>query len=639
MRREQEILYSQARGKKFTASKAAGKKLEGSEGYFAERSALQGELPKVEFSGIAQKFSPDKAEDIFTQGRAHVQSLPDETFTRLGLEPNSARFNTQTALRKATHGEDGVPTFSDIKLLENAFGKEMADTVRSSIPIFERMKNLATQLVGVPRTVMTSFLDLSFGLRQGLVLGSRHPKEWTRANIESVKYMKNESYFNKEMVRMAKAPEYEVMSKDMGVALTGITKQSEEAFVALDIAGKIPGIRRTARAYDGTATRFRFDVAKKLIDSYGGIDWVKQNLTPRELKDLGEFINTASGRGGKAGGLLSKHAGLLSTTLFSPRLWASRLNTLNPYYYARLSGPAQKQALQSAGAFAAVAGTVLTALNAMGAEIETDPRSADFLKAKFGDTRYDVLGGFQQNIVFAWRELSGENKSSQTGKVTVLSGEDKPYGGADRISIAGNLVENKLNPIFATAGHFIRGEDRSGQPVNPYTEIARLFAPLNFQSAYDAAKNEEDVVKGITMAVPGFFGTGVQTYGIKDLNISDKQTEHIEKLKQQGASTGQQKATKNFFQNLKVGSSSKDDQLKKFDEAYEAGNVDEAQRIADDYNEQLAQALDKWGEQYGQYATDDLKRTYQESKINPRTRVKAIRSRLKKSSRELQLVP
>ena len=77
--------------------------------------------------------------------------------------------------------------------------------------------------------------------------------------------------------------------------------------MALDIAGKIPGIRRTARAYDGTATRFRFDVAKKLIDSYGGIDWVKQNLTPRELKDLGEFINTASGRGGKAGGLLSKH--------------------------------------------------------------------------------------------------------------------------------------------------------------------------------------------------------------------------------------------------------------------------------------------------------------------------------------------
>jgi hypothetical protein len=48
------------------------------------------------------------------------------------------------------------------------------------------------------------------------------------------------------------------------------------------------------------------------------------------MKAYGEVINTLSGRGGKAGGLVEQHMKTLSTTLFAPRLWAAKLNTSKP---------------------------------------------------------------------------------------------------------------------------------------------------------------------------------------------------------------------------------------------------------------------------------------------------------------------
>jgi len=124
-----------------------------------------------------------------------------------------------------------------------------------------------------------------------------------------------------------------------------------------------------------------------------------------------------------------------------------------------------------------------------------------------------------------------------------------------------------------------------------------------------------------------------------DRGLSKSQNEIILRLQRQGATKEQVTATKSFYQNLKIGSSSKDNQLKKFDEAYEGGDSQKALQIAEDYNEQLAQSLDKWFEQYSKYGTDDLKDEYKSRKINPRTRVKSLRKKAKEGSRELKLVP
>lgn len=593
LRKQQEELYTKARAERIAKLQQAGKNLDGTEGYIAERAALKGELPKVTYEGsIAQKQGVEAAEKAFTDARKTIKSVPDEEFINAGLSPEWAKFNTQVAVRKITHGEGGVPTNSEIKLIEMVFGKDAAKEVADSLPLNSKVKELLANVVGIPRVLLTSIGDLSFGLRQGLVLGALHPKVWLDTNLKSVKFLANEDYFKKEMAKMLTDPDFKRISEEMKTALPSLTQASEEAFVANKFAEKIPLVKRTARAYDGAATYMRFQVAKKNLQAF---DDLGIKLTDKELKDLGTMINTASGRGGKSGGWLDEHSGILSTALFSPRLWASRLQTINPQYYASLSGPARQEALKAAGSFAVVAGTMLTALAALGAQIETDPRSSDFLKAKFGNTRYDVLGGFQQNLVLLARELTGEKKSSLSGHVSALSGEDKPYGGDNRLTVLGDMLNNKLNPILGTTGRLISGEDRAGQPIDFVDEMIKLLTPLNFQSLAEAGKDSGSIF-GAAKGIPSFFGTGVQTYGTKDLPLSDKQEGQLKLLEQKGVPKKDIESYKAFFQQLKVGPD-RDATSNEINKTLATGDTAKAKEIAKKYNEQVMENIRPWLEE------------------------------------------
>lgn len=631
--KEQAQLLSAARGEKIKSSVEAGKNLEGSQGYYAELSKLKGEAPQANYPGLVNKVGSDQAEQLFTQGRQEIQKTPDDTFTKLGLHPDYARLNTQTALRKYLFGE-GVPTAGDIKLLNTVYGRTFGKEVEQSIPLVSHAKNLAAQLAGLPRAILASF-DLSFGGRQGAVLGSRFPKEWAVANKESVKYLAKPKYYEQEMQKIASDPYFDVVNNKMKVALQAVGGNKEEAYAASDIAEKIPGLGKgvlaSERAYNGGLTKMRYDVSKRVIDAYGGLAEVEKNFTPKMLRDLGEVINTASGRGGKTGGLIEKHMATLSTTLFSPRLWASRLNMLNPVYYARLSGPARKLALQSAGSFATVAGLVMAAATAAGATVETDPRSSDFLKPKFGNTRYDILGGFQQNLVFAWREITGEKKSAQTGKDTkfarslpdIVTGKSSDEAGItssplnpNRLSVASDLAQNKLNPLFSTTGQIIKGTDKSGQPVKVANELLGLFSPLNFQDTYSAIKDTGSIPKGIIKGAPGIVGAGTQTFGVKDLAVSKNQKTYLDNLQTKGAPKDQVAASKLFFQTQKTGPD-RDKASTDIKAALKANDTAKAEAIAQKYNKDYANTFKDWASKYGdKYGNDEnLLKSYESKKI------------------------
>lgn len=629
-RKAQQELYSAARGQKLAQAKKAGEGMTGSDRYFAQLKQLEGELPKVDYKGLAQVVGKEQAEKLYAPLTDVIHKMPDDAFTIKGkvYEPRSARLNTERALRKFVFGEGGTPTFTDIKMIENAFGKDLAEEIAGSVPLLDKVRNVLAQSVGVPRILLTGFLDLSSGFRQLAVSGARHPVLWTKANKKSVQYMADEGAFIKDMQKITKMDSYD-SAKRYKLRLPAANGGHEEVFEAMDIASKVPFVKRTARAYDGSITSYRMDLWDKHMTAFGGPDAAENILGPKGMFQLAEAINTATGSGGKAGGLIEKHIGTLSTALFSPRLWASRLQMLNPQYYARLKGPARKEALESAAAFSLVAGTVLASLEAMGGEIETDARSSDFLKVKFGDTRYDVLGGFQQNIVFAWRELSGEKKSSQTGKVTKLSGDEKPYGGSDRLSVLTDLVANKANPVFNTAGNLIKGEDRSGEKTNPINEIAQLFIPLNFQSSYEAAKSTGNL-KDAAKAIPSYFGTGVQTYGLKDLKVSDGQQKYLDTI----VDPQQKEASERFFQTVKTGPD-RDNFSKRIKEKLQAGDVSAAESLAREYNNAYKKTFSDWKKQYGQYGNDEeLVKAYNSRKITSRSFDRWI-SDIKKGSNNL----
>lgn len=426
------------------------------------------------------------------------------------------KLNTQNAMRKIWGMSEGKPTPGDIKSIREFFGDEMADAVQQAVDeVGDGWKDKLTKLAGTPRALMSSF-DFSFGGRQGAPLGSRFPKEWLKANEESAKYMFNKNYFDKAMKEIADSDYFETISDKMKVALTGADDAAEEAFMSADYAEAIPvigkGVEGSGRAYTGGLTKLRYDVAKNVIDSYGGVEEFTKFFDGNEkaLRDLGEVINTFTGRGGKAGGLVERHMKTLSTTLFAPRLWAAKLNMLNPQFYARLSPEARKLALQTSGTFATTAGTILSLAAAAGATVEWDPRSADFAKIKVGNTRYDILGGLQQNIRLGAQLITGEKINSITGEMATLG---DGFTAPTRLDILYQAFENKENPLLAYATKILKGKGPDGEPINPLTEGIKTLIPLNIQSTYETSKDTGSLFKGALMNIPGTFGVGVQTYG------------------------------------------------------------------------------------------------------------------------------
>ena len=484
----------------------------GEQGFRSKLSSLKGKYSESGFNPI----QADEAVQTTILNDIENSNLRD--FEKL---------NTQNAMRKIWGANPEKPTASDINYIRKYFGEDMANAVQTAVEEGGTgWRDKLAQVAGTPRALMATG-DLSMGFRQAAPLGTRMPKEWAVANKESVKYAGSKAYFDKEMKKMADSDYFEVIKDKMKVALTAADKTMEEAYAAADIAEAIPGVGRVVtasdRAYSGGLTKLRFEAAKKIVDSYGGVDGFLKFFegNDKALTDLGEVINTFTGRGGKAGGLVEQHMKTLSTTLFAPRLWAAKLNSLNPAFYARLSPEARKLALQTQASFLTTAGSVLALASAAGAEVIWDPRSADFAKIKVGNTRYDILGGLQQNIRLGAQLVTGQKINSVTGELSTLG---DGYTAPTRKDILLQAFENKENPLLSLATQLMEGKDAQGQPIdvtnkNPFENpIGQRLIPLGIQGAYETSKDTGSVAKGTAMNVPGFFGVGVQTYG----NVASK---------------------------------------------------------------------------------------------------------------------
>jgi len=537
--------------------------------------ASQGKIDSHVHLGNSLIDQYNKIGDTDMAGKVYDELISAATQSGQGLRAfkSISKISPQGIVRYAERiaDEAGKPLSDELrgKLVEAAKdvakmepGEMKSDAIQNMIQmarqpsVWGRVGDVFKSIMSLPRAIMASG-DLSFGGRQGAVLGSRFPKEWATAQAKSAKYAVNEEAFKNGMKELANLTDSNGESlygvfKSMDLDIPAVFGKSEEVFgranLAESKAAKKVGVGHVVagsdRAFSGAAAELRANVAKKIIDDYGGVKGI-QNWTKKDLTDLGKVINTATGRGsGKAAGWFEKAAPALSDTLFSARLWKSRLDMLNPLYYAKLSPAARKLALQSSGSFATVVGATLAAAVAAGADVESDPRSSDFGKIRVGNNRYDIMGGLQQNIVLAARQLTGEKKNSTTGEITKL--DTGGFGKPTRLSVLGDTLQNKLSPTLALGTTLLEGKDRGGQPIkNPWGEVAKLFIPLGVSGTYDTVKNESQiaggvspstVTKGIAKSSPGFGGVGVQTYGPtspKEIGANDV----LKQLNKDGIST------------------------------------------------------------------------------------------------------
>lgn len=378
----------------------------------------------------------------------------------------------------------------------------------------EKIKDTIIDIGNIPRTLKASF-DLSAPFRQGIVLLSSHPiigfgKEG--AFREMFRYFKSDKALRELQRQIEDSPNSSLYIKSnlyLANEKTNIGRVSgrEEAFMST-LPEKIPiaghGVRASNRAYAGFLDKLRMDI----FDSYAehlNKSGITFESNPKAFKDLGKFINQATGRGTLGG--FEKSASALSLVIFSPRLIASRLQLLSPMNYLKLDPVVRKLAMKDMTKFVGLGLTTLSLAKIAGAEVELDPRSTDFGKIKIGNTRLDVWGGFQQYGVAISRLMMGSMKDSR-GKVRELNGKEFPYN--TRFDIAQRFAEQKLSPTFGFIRDLLKNKTFMGEEFKLSDQALDLITPLYLKDLYDAIN--EGGVESLLLSLPAGFGVGVQTY-------------------------------------------------------------------------------------------------------------------------------
>lgn len=511
-RAAQERSYTKERTERMKAAAQKGKFTSGEAGFNIEKSELAGPYEKLESNPLRLKLTQEKVNELF-------DSLKNSR--KLSFwESVRAREGLSILLGEEGKGGIKIPQESQLALLNRAWGPEFVQAIKANRTGWQKLKSGLMEFANVPRALMASF-DLSAPFRQGMVLGFNNPKLFVKAYRQMLSYMKSEKSYKAMMDDMRRQPNYDYAS-EAGLSLMDIDagmKLAEEKFMGGKMAEVVPGIRASNRAYTGFLTKLRFDNFNYLFDKADkmGLDPAHN---PKLMKDIASMINTASGRGNiKA---LERAMIPLNTVLFSPRLMISRIQLLNPVYYAKLSPFARRQALKSMFAFTGSAMTVLGLAKLGGAKVEADPRNANFGKIQIGNTRIDVLAGFGQYVRPLAQIISGKVISSTTGKTMTLGEGYKPL---TRYDILARSVEMKEAPIASFATTLLRGKTALGEKLNIPAEVANRFIPMIIQDSYELAKEDPTL---LPLAAFGAMGFGLQTYSGKD-KVEELASKYFEK--------------------------------------------------------------------------------------------------------------
>lgn len=420
----------------------------------------------------------------------------------------------------------------------------------------------------LPRTIMTTG-DMSMTGRQAFLANLSHPVDALRSIPDQAKAMFGENLSDRfrkndrrvgmtgeQYARMVdesikgrdNAPLYEAAGLEIAPLEPGRSfLESEEAFQS-NIAHRIPVVKRVVRASERAAVTHLnmrradlFDEMVKRADPGDG------SLPLEQAKQIARYVNNATGRG-ELPKKMRAGTEMLSSVFFSPRLVASRIGYLKGMVESAASTtkeltsggmtPAEKaigrEYVRTMGAMAAV----LTATAAAGATVNMDPRSSEFLQAKWGKVHVDFTAGLRQYITLLSR-LATNSTINASGKKTELGG--KGFGAPTRWSVIAQFLRGKVTPATGMVlDKFAKkdskqypqsasrpwydkqvGTDLIGRPTTAYSTLERSALPLHVTSTFQTLQEDEGAAKALAGAVLEFFGFGVNTYDPRGPKVPD----------------------------------------------------------------------------------------------------------------------
>lgn len=471
----------------------------------------------------------------------HLRRAGETDGSPLGLELGGEQLTLDS--RFARDAEGNVTGALPVEGRFPLTGEVVKPRTLTKKKILDFAKAAGLEVFSLPRALKSS-MDLSAPLRQGAILGWKHPKAAASAFAAQIQAWGSEEAARAIDKTLDIRPNARIHRESglyraaLNSADEGLTAQ-EEVFVSR-IADKIPFVRNSERAYSTYLNKLRADSFDAVWNSLPELE-----KTSQRAKDLASFINVASGRG-ELSGRLAGSGPLLGTVLYAPRYLVSRPQAV---WMAATKAGVRKEATYSLLAYASGTSTILALGNAAGIwDVELDPRSSDFGKARIGPLRYDLWTGYSQLgrlmaqfSLAALEPLDGKGgiripnafKSTETGDTRDISAT-QPLS---------RFTRSKLAPGAGLVANLISQKDYRGAPYDPSVEVPGLgegfdtaigalielagpLSPTDFVTAW----NEYSWEMALT-TLPSLVGVGASLYepsATEALDKIAKETEYVD---------------------------------------------------------------------------------------------------------------
>lgn len=437
-------------------------------------------------------------DDIYNAVKDSVEGLtPDDVRNALKGLPSqrTARLEKQIGEMEAgtwkpTTRERREPTDDEFRLIRRRDDLKRhieAKLRHDAMSGGERFVRELGNAVGLIRSTMTA-IDASFGLRQGKIGLSRHPSLWAEAWKKQWVGVSNEKY-DRAVWRIENDPEFPLMGR-FGLETPSVAMKHSFSLTAKnedfpsEWTQRIPVLRQSEQVFNLMGDVLRTSWFKSDMKMLRKAGYDPNNPEHAEMfRHSAASINDYTGRTnlqrlvpGKAGKALHQATPLLNQLTFAIRFWASRLKVLtlplDPRMYPQIprtmklykSMPRVQrvEAWKTLFSFYGLVSTQLAAAQVAGAEIDTDPDSPDFLKARFtgvSDRHFDVSAGTVNHLRFAARMLKRiyEAKSGQPRK-----GFNNAPGGVTE----SYLRSKESPPVSIIHDIFLSRQTKEGQGTN-----------------------------------------------------------------------------------------------------------------------------------------------------------------------------
>ena len=369
-----------------------------------------------------------------------------ETHQGFGLH---TKRNTSEALNKLFDGY--YLTNHEVAYITDVF-PELGKVAAKRRPPRNKGFDIFMSVLGFPKSIRAAF-DISLLGRQMYPLLLAKPSLIAPGTRESLKL-----FFRKESAAAAIALSAEMRAdpawkraEDMGVEVIKPGELSEE--FPTRVAGKIPGIARSERAFVQTGNLLRIAAHDMIENIY--IERGKP-LSDDASKAMAQAINDLSGRSALPKNLKGLST-VASAVMWSPRLVLARGKA--PFRAFSKQRAARNLTIRSFTTMASLV-TLLMLLAKYGHERNEDidgelnPISTDFGKIRYKNQHIDTTGGYGPMIRTVARTITGMTKTA-TGEISKKG----------RIETLKQFGRAKTAPVIGFARKVITQQDWLGRPA------------------------------------------------------------------------------------------------------------------------------------------------------------------------------